>query len=214
MSTSLQTPKEIDTALAAKFHELDRIESKQDAIISTIKNLAGAKYYYRGRRRVTDMTLDAALEILTIQAMEIEEYKATHERVESDGWKSTDWSEWNGVVAPYDNEKPAKYLVEYNEILNQRQAKLDEIEALNDLYTGWSRFFVVTSSQGHIHSTRGCHTCRATTTFGWLPELSGKNEAEAVEAHGSVLCSVCFPSAPVEHQGGKLTKAAAIKVAA
>lgn len=53
-----------------------------------------------------------------------------------------------------------------------------------------------------------------TTTFGWLPALSGQTETEAVGEFGSVLCSVCFPSAPVAWQGGKLTKSAAAKAAA
>jgi hypothetical protein len=59
-----------------------------------------------------------------------------------------------------------------------------------------------------------CHTCRPSTTYGWLPELSGKDEAEAVAQLGPNLCSVCFPSAPVEHVGGKITKAQAAKKAA
>ena len=46
--------------------------------------------------------------------------------------------------------------------------------------------------------------------YGWLPKLSGMTEAEAVEEHGPALCSVCFPSAPVEWQGGKITKAQAV----
>lgn len=60
----------------------------------------------------------------------------------------------------------------------------------------WSRFFMVPG--GHIHSSTGCHTLRPTTWISWLPELSGESEAEAVAAHGSVLCTHCFPSAPVE----------------
>ena len=41
-----------------------------------------------------------------------------------------------------------------------------------------------------------------TTSFSWLPTLSGLSEADAVEAHGAILCTVCFPSAPVEWTGG------------
>lgn len=63
----------------------------------------------------------------------------------------------------------------------------------------WSRFFIVQG--GHIHSSMNCSTCNKNgkaTQFGWLPELSGQTEAEAVAAHGALLCSSCFPSAPVE----------------
>jgi hypothetical protein len=76
-------------------------------------------------------------------------------------------------------------------------ASLDNaIFAAEAKYTGWSRFFLVTSSTGHIHSSMRCDTCYNTTTYGWLPELSGLPEAHAVIAHGEVLCTHCFPSAP------------------
>ena len=51
-----------------------------------------------------------------------------------------------------------------------------------------------------------CPTCNRQTSeptrFAWLPELSGLTERDAVEAHGAILCTVCFPSAPVEWTGG------------
>jgi hypothetical protein len=65
----------------------------------------------------------------------------------------------------------------------------------------WSRFFMVTG--GHIHSSTGCHTLYPTTRIGWLPDLSGETEADAVAAHGALLCTVCFPSAPVEWTDGR-----------
>lgn len=71
-------------------------------------------------------------------------------------------------------------------------ARADEIEG--NEYTGWTRFFLVE----HIHNSRSCHTLRPTTRIGWLPSVSGLTEAEAVKEHGATLCTVCFPSAPVE----------------
>lgn len=62
----------------------------------------------------------------------------------------------------------------------------------------WSRFFLVTNANGHIHSSMRCSTCRWDTRFAWLPTLSGLTEADAVAQEGPKLCSVCFPSAPVE----------------
>ena len=72
----------------------------------------------------------------------------------------------------------------------------------------WSRFFLVLNTNGHIHSDTSCSTCFITTEFGWLPQLSGLTEADAVEQQGEILCSVCFPSAPVEWTNGtsKATK--------
>lgn len=90
--------------------------------------------------------------------------------------------------------------------LAEAQAAFAELAAAlaehESAYTGWSRFFLVTSSQGHIHSSLQCTTCYPTTTYGWLPTLSGLTEADAVEEQGMILCSVCFPSAPVEWTEG------------
>lgn len=66
----------------------------------------------------------------------------------------------------------------------------------------WSRFFLVTNANGHIHSSMSCSTCNPRTQFGWLPELSGLTEKDAVDAHGPRLCTVCYPTAPVEWTAG------------
>jgi len=60
-------------------------------------------------------------------------------------------------------------------------------------YEGWNRFFLVK----HIHNTVRCSSFRPTTKIGWLPDVSGLTEVEAVKAHGEALCTICFPSAPV-----------------
>lgn len=71
-------------------------------------------------------------------------------------------------------------------------------------YAGWQRFWLVTSSEnGHVHRTTACSTCRPRTTFALLPDLSGLTEEDAVGSQGSILCSVCFPSAPVEWTNGE-----------
>lgn len=61
-------------------------------------------------------------------------------------------------------------------------------------YKGWTRFFMVQ----HIHNSMNCSSFRPTTRVGWLPDVSGLTEAEAVAEHGATLCTICFPSAPVE----------------
>jgi hypothetical protein len=82
-----------------------------------------------------------------------------------------------------------------------------------DLYRQhhWSRFFLVLNSNGHIHRDTSCSTCYVTTEYAWLPALSGLTEADAVEAHGSILCSVCFPTAPVEWTNGESKDKAAAR---
>lgn len=59
----------------------------------------------------------------------------------------------------------------------------------------WKRYFLVTDG-GHVHRGRNCSTCYATTQYGWLPELSGCDEAEMVREYGETACTVCFPDAP------------------
>jgi hypothetical protein len=77
-------------------------------------------------------------------------------------------------------------------------------------YDGWTRFFLVPG--GHIHSSMDCSTCNKMgkpTEFAWLPDLSGLTEADAVAVHGPWLCTVCYPSAPVEYTNGEELAAAA-----
>jgi hypothetical protein len=80
----------------------------------------------------------------------------------------------------------------------------EQEKPLEALYNAqpWSRFFLCNAHGGHIHSTLSCSTTFASTAFSWLPSLSGLTEAEAVEEYGAILCTVCYPSAPVEWTGG------------
>jgi hypothetical protein len=83
-----------------------------------------------------------------------------------------------------------------------------EAKPLNDTYAAerWSRFFLVNNSNGHIHSSMHCSTCNrlgSGTSFSWLPTVSGLTEADAVAAHGPTLCTVCFPTAPIEWTVGE-----------
>ncbi|AON96743.1 hypothetical protein SEA_GENGAR_88 [Mycobacterium phage Gengar] len=97
----------------------------------------------------------------------------------------------------------AKAIAEYPAARDAAQAAHAAIRAHEEAnYKGWLRFFLV--QDGHIHSSTYCGSLRPTTRIGWLPELSGETEAEAVAAHGAMLCTRCFPSAPVEWTRGKV----------
>lgn len=63
---------------------------------------------------------------------------------------------------------------------------------------GWTRAFLVSNGDGHVHSSMSCSTCRPTTQYHWVTELSDHDEAEIVEAAGERACTVCYPSAPVD----------------
>lgn len=62
----------------------------------------------------------------------------------------------------------------------------------------WLRAYLVTSSDGHIHSGPYCTTFKARTTATLLPQASGMTHAELVDAVGERGCTICFPDAPVK----------------
>lgn len=90
----------------------------------------------------------------------------------------------------------------------QRESSIAQSEATLDALTDdaapyeneysrrgrWARYFrVVTSGEGHVHGSMSCHSCYPTTTYAWLPTLSGQGADEAVDSYGSEMCSHCFP---------------------
>lgn len=62
----------------------------------------------------------------------------------------------------------------------------------------WNRYYLVTNTNGHVHSSTSCDTCFPTTTFAWLTEQSGMSHEDLVELAGETACTVCFPDAPVD----------------
>ncbi len=105
-----------------------------------------------------------------------------------------------GRQAGYFRDYYLKVFEEYDGV----RAALDDAQKIyttkSTNYGGWSRFYLV--PDGHIHSSLSCPTCNKNGTsavFGWLTDLSGLTEKEAVAEHGAILCTVCFPSAPVEY---------------
>lgn len=104
-----------------------------------------------------------------------------------------------GWYQPYQIERAEQRLAELESELSRLTTELWETEAPYRQLR-WSRFFLVNNNGGHIHSSMDCSTCNKMgqlTSFGWLPELSGETEEQAVAAHGAILCTVCYPSAPV-----------------
>lgn len=206
-----------DTAIAAKYHELEKAERTLGYSNGDMFTFAGAKWGYVGRKRVPNMTLEEAIEKAAANVQALRDYMAANAYTEVHDtytYNGTRWDNWHGAINTYDNERALAAFPKRDAAIAECVRIQDEIRELELSYTGWSRFFLVTSSPGHIHSSMHCSSCRPTTTYGWLPELSGKSEKAAVEAHGPALCSVCFPTAPVSMVGGKITAAKARKAAA
>ena len=85
--------------------------------------------------------------------------------------------------------------------LEEIKQTLRAIHAEFEARGGWTRFWLVVSSSGHIHSSTACHTCnkgKQATEFALTYHLSGETAERAVEVFGPALCTVCFPDAPVE----------------
>lgn len=200
-----QLAVDTDTTIAALYREKMNTRERLGLYYNTLQHLAGAKWYYRGRRRVTDMKIDEAREIV------VDEIAKLQAHGEANKGESGRWISYEGIVQPRDLDHAVKTIAKIDELLAKIEDLDEQMAPLEAVYAEnrWSRFFLVTSSPGHIHSSMYCSTCRFTTTYGWLPQLSGESEETAVAEHGPALCSVCFPSAPVAWQGGKITKATA-----
>lgn len=85
----------------------------------------------------------------------------------------------------------------------QYQAKIDALNEQMAPYEaefgrrgGWNRYYLVTNAGGHVHRGRSCVTCFETTSYAWLPALSGCDEEMMIEEYGEKACTVCFPDAP------------------
>lgn len=170
------TPPVIDTELARLHGEAAKATHRITATFDTLHRLAGHKATY-SRRRETFRESDESAETWVRSALD--------------------------VLASWDRSTAVRAL----DTLDTHRALLAEARAamvpLDAEWSRrrWSRFFLVTG--GHVHASTGCHTIRMTTDVGWLPALSGLTEKDAVDAHGTILCTHCFPSAPVEWTVGK-----------
>jgi hypothetical protein len=174
-----QTPPEIDAEIAALYGEIETGEFAASSAWGTLHSCAGDRGHYEGRRRVNDLTHDET--ITKVQAA-----------VDSGA----------GIIGGTYRERVIQSIETVTAWPDQVRHLRREIATRNAEWARrghWSRFFLVPG--GHIHATMDCSTCNhrgRLTQFGWLPDLSGLTEKDAVDAHGTILCSVCFPTAPVE----------------
>lgn len=184
--TTVRREVAIDTALADIYRKASALHGQRAALDSRFRHYAGAKKLGRYQ---WDKTAAECREIVRTKL--------------AAGWPVS-WEVRNVTEA----------LTGWDQSDADLTALATEREPLDAEYRSapWNRFFLVPG--GHIHSSQGCFTLRPTTQIGWLPQLSGLTEADAVAAHGTVLCSHCFPSAPVEWTVGKVTKKAADKIEA
>lgn len=173
------SPREIDEKLAELYWEHAQAEQRTASALESLRHMLG--------QRTTGRRADRVSRADTLAAAEARR------------------DEYNIMYGRTFGEMVDKYaaLVRVAESI---ETEADEYNDEYDRRGGWSRFFTVQQHNGHVHSSMHCQTCNRNgqpTSFGWNPKLSGKSEAEAVAELGPSLCTVCFPSAPVEWTVGK-----------
>jgi hypothetical protein len=174
------SPLEIDKELEASYYKEFELKGKRVSYLNTMHNMVKDKKWPRGRGSQFDW------------ATPHEEVVTQLKQLVADGKDDQPF---------YGSGAMAKYLG----WLDETDAKLAEIKKQSDEVDkefirrgGWTRAFIVRGNDGHIHKDMHCRTCRITTQYGWLPEYSGKDEAEIVADAGDRACTVCYPSAPVD----------------
>lgn len=174
-TTDLHThASEVDTRIAATYVAFVQAQGAEASARVTIRQVAGQRRNYDRAQSWSGTFTDALDAVLARSQV-----------------TPTDYHTGRAAAA-------ITALADAEEATAEAKATYNEAEGE---YAGWSRFFLVTG--GHIHATMNCTTCYDTTEFNWLPTLSGLTEADAVAVYGSVLCTVCYPSAPVDMVGGK-----------
>jgi hypothetical protein len=93
------------------------------------------------------------------------------------------------LVAEVEAHEAARARV-FDEEINPREAEHDR--------RGWTRYYLVDNTNGHVHKDQDCPTCFPTTRYDWLVEQSGMTPEKLVELAGEKACTVCFPWAPVD----------------
>lgn len=185
-SLSAMTPGQVDTELADLHTELSTVQHEVSKTIAHVHRLDGQRPPVGS--------------------------EAARRRLPNGGWDTDHATALTSLREKYDtgqvkawDEQMVRDALEKVDTLAARQIDLTEkISEREAEYRSrpWPRFFLVTSSQGHIHSSMECSTCRPDTKFGWMPQLSGKSEQDAVAEKGAILCTVCYPSAPTEWTNG------------
>lgn len=182
MDATTATPTEIDTQLADIYSRAGQAEGNVQAAATNLHYALGerARYVTRSRREWPTTTAEA------LTACRARGDARTNF---AGGYTFAD------LAARYDAAVAALAAVE---------AEADPLNAEYVRRGRWSRFFLVQNNGGHIHSSMSCKTCNRggnRTRFEWMPALSGLTMEQAI-AHfdraAHILCTVCFPAAPVE----------------
>lgn len=185
MDLTTATPVEFDTALAALYTKRygfqDVAEREWGYVRNYVGILLGVRFRDADTKQVRDFLAEYS-EISESEELQAEAYPNYYERQHAA-------NAWKRYLLALDAEAQADdvwhEIAEYDEVYRARGS--------------WTRAYLVDNSNGHVHSSMNCSSCYPTTRYHWLIEMADHTEAEIVEKAGERACTVCYPSAPVEH---------------
>lgn len=167
-----QTPKEIDEQLIQFLRDKGKFEYKIDSYTAIVHSMAKDKL----------SKVDGILK-----------YSLTDEEAYERAKKEQPYSK--AAVDDYENQ-----IKENNAQLSFVEWKISEVNKEFDRRGGWTRAFIVTNGNGHIHSSMSCQTCNKMgkrTSFQLVSQVSGEKEEYIVDLAGERACTVCYPTAPL-----------------
>lgn len=118
----------------------------------------------------------------------------------------------NAQLANMDRRENAGLTInldEWDHIKAQRNEMTREYIKLSREFTRrgtWTRYYLATSHNGHVHSSMWCSTCNRngkSTDFYWLTSESGATAEDVVAKARAQACTTCFPWAPVTTRRGE-----------
>lgn len=218
MNYSEATPRQIDKTLAKAHYDRSRAQAALRLTTSGSTGYLGHRLEEGERFVTSSLKFGKSYETVWVDLETVESVTFTEWNtietidgvpVNQHGWSAEQakdeivWKyhtrDFYAVAQQIADDKPE--VAEALATVDAIDAIIDACEDEFDARGGWNRYWLVTSSQGHIHSSQSCSSCnkgRNATTFALVCDLSDAEASEAVDIFGAALCSVCFPDAPVE----------------
>lgn len=164
MNITTATPVEIDTEISRLEATQANLRSQRTSAAYSIRRSAGQE---RDRRTgLWDGELDAA--IAAVEA---------------------------GTIESYNRHSANHALIALRELDVELEALREQIAPLDAEYIRrgrWSRVYLVTNSNGHVHNTTSCRNCYDSTSYYWVTDLSAATDEEVVAQAGARTCLTCY----------------------